>query len=60
MIITYIFLFEPVIHGAIRLSSVMIDGETHRGKLLDREALERLDEIVLLKTEATFEEMAVT
>ena len=37
---------QPIIHGKVGIYSVMIDGETHRGKLVDRETLNRINEVL--------------
>jgi hypothetical protein len=44
--------FQPVTHGAIIMSNVMVDGETHRGKLLAREIMERIEQIVAIRDNA--------
>ena len=44
--------FQPIFHGAIGLSSVMIDGETHRAKLFAKAALERMDIVLKYKAQS--------
>ena len=39
--------FQPFIHGLICSSTVFIDGETHRGKLLAKETLEKQQKFFL-------------
>ena len=40
---------KAIVHGGIDISSVMIDGETHRGKLMAKQAVERIDELTRLR-----------
>ena len=36
---------KAVVHGGVNISSVMIDGETHRAKLVSRHAIDRIAEL---------------
>ena len=40
---------KPVAHGAISTANVVVDGETHRGKLVARQGAERIQQLVTLK-----------
>ena len=40
---------RPVAHGAICTANVVVDGETHRGKLVARQGAERIQQLVTLK-----------
>ena len=40
---------RPIAHGAISTASVVVDGETHRGKLVARQGAERLKQLVAIK-----------
>ena len=40
---------KPVAHGAISTANAVVDGETHRGKLVARQGAERIQQLVTLK-----------
>ena len=40
---------KPVAHGAISTGNAVVDGETHRGKLVARQGAERIQQLVTLK-----------
>ena len=40
---------RPVAHGAISTANAVVDGETHRGKLVARQGAERIQQLVTLK-----------
>ena len=40
---------KPVPHGAISTGNAVVDGETHRGKLVARQGAERIQQLVTLK-----------
>ena len=40
---------RPVAHGAIGTANAVVDGETHRGKLVARQGAERIRQLVTLK-----------
>jgi hypothetical protein len=45
------FFLQAVVHGAISLSSAVVDGETHRGKLMSPEIWERIEEFLNFTTD---------
>ena len=45
-LICHMHSLQPIVHGKIGISSVIIDGETHRGKLMDKETLVRISDIL--------------
>ena len=45
-----------MIHGYVSTHSVVIDGETHRGKLMAREALERIRQIGRARVDSQYQE----
>jgi hypothetical protein len=46
-----VFFLQAVVHGAISLSSAVVDGETHRGKLMSPEIWERIEEFLNFTTD---------
>jgi hypothetical protein len=44
---------QPVVHGSVGLSNAVVDGETHRGKLMAPEIRERIEEFLNFTTDGS-------